>query len=225
MLVKMNVASAAGDYFFHFFDGAVGSNTFRARLFAKDDATSGTATPSPSRSDPARRPLCGRDTTTSYGTTYLVVVKYEVVAGTTNDIVSLFIDPTISMTSRCRLLTTIDATQADASNLDAIGLRQGGTSSGAQPTLTGSASVPIGATSSSAWRRSDRCLLRHGDGRVLDHDPGQLRIHLARRGRRLRSDHLPESRSARRLLRRGDGCLHADDGRQLRGAGHSGTAR
>ncbi len=136
MLVNMNAATATGDYFFHFFDGAVTSNIFRARLLAKKD---------PASTNYALGIQVGSGTTTtvytgySYavGTTYLVVVKYEYVAGTTNDIVSLFVDPAISTTEPLPTLTTTDATQADATNVDAIGLRQGGSTSGAQPIVDG----------------------------------------------------------------------------------------
>lgn len=75
------------------------------------------------------------------GKTYLVVFKYEFVDGTTNDIVSLWVNPTDFTTEPTPLV------QSDASNiggdptrgLQAVELRQAGASSAAAPELTLSA--------------------------------------------------------------------------------------
>ena len=95
MLVRVRAATATPDYFFHLAEqavqtgtnGGINSATFRARLFAVRDGAgfrlgiSKTTTATAAIAfDPAVR---------TFGTTYLVVVKHDVVAGATNDAISL----------------------------------------------------------------------------------------------------------------------------------------
>ena len=114
--MMVNVTTTAAGYFFNIGPDPI-STTFRGRVFM--DATnhfgisvgSGTASYSASTYTP--------------GTTYLLVVKYEIVAGTTNDIVSLFVfDTTIPATEPLPTIGPLtDATQADI-NPGSVALRQ-----------------------------------------------------------------------------------------------------
>ncbi len=112
----VNVTTTAAGYFIHIGPDPI-STTFRGRVFM--DATnhfgisvgSGTAAYS--------------TTTYSPGSTYVLVIKYEIVAGTTNDMVSLFVfNTTIPATEPAATIGPLtDATQADI-NPGTVALRQ-----------------------------------------------------------------------------------------------------
>jgi len=134
----INVAStqATGDYLFHFFDGPIAGNIFRGRVFLKKDAT----TTNYAFGVQFGSTLNAVYTPFSYtpGTTHLVVVKYTFVAGgTTNDQVSLFVDPVTNCIEPPPTLTTSDATQTDAVNLDGVAIRQGSAGSAASAQIDG----------------------------------------------------------------------------------------
>jgi hypothetical protein len=111
------VVTTAAGYFFHLSNTPIGS-TFRGKVFMDASSKFGvsmgsnTATLAP--------------TAYSLGTTYLLVLKYEIVAGTTNDKVSLFIFNSGVPSSEPGTPTIgplTDATQSDI-NPGAIALRQ-----------------------------------------------------------------------------------------------------
>ncbi|MEI7897529.1 MAG: T9SS type A sorting domain-containing protein [bacterium] len=112
----VNVTTTAAGYFFHIGPDPI-STTFRGRVYI--DATnhfglgvgSGTASYS--------------TTTYTPGTTYVLVLKYEIVAGTTNDAVSLFIfDTSIPATEPAATIGPLtDGTQADI-NPGSVAVRQ-----------------------------------------------------------------------------------------------------
>ncbi|MCX6243596.1 MAG: T9SS type A sorting domain-containing protein [Bacteroidetes bacterium] len=113
----VNVTGVAAGYFFHLMPTQT-STTFRGKVFM--DATNHFGVSVGSNTGTMAT------TTFSTGTTYLMVLKYEIVAGTTNDIVSLFIfdtsiPPTEPGTPTIGPLT--DATQADISPAN-VALRQ-----------------------------------------------------------------------------------------------------
>jgi hypothetical protein len=134
----INVASTqtTGDYLFHFFDGPIGGNIFRGRVFLKKDATS---------TNYAFGIQFGSTLNAVYtpfsfapGGTHLLVVKYTFVAGgTANDVISLFVDPATDCNEPAATLTTTDATQTDAVNLDGVAIRQGTASSAASAQIDG----------------------------------------------------------------------------------------
>jgi len=163
--VMINVASSqtTGDYLFHFDDGLITSNIFRARMFVKKDA---------STTNYALGIQFGSNGPPSYtgfvytpGTTHLCVVKYTFVAGgTANDQVSLIIDPNLA--SGCAEpspnVTHSDATQTDATNLDFVCIRQGTSTSAASAQLDGvriattwadAVGCVVTPTNSSTWGR------------------------------------------------------------------------
>lgn len=122
----VNVSTGrTGDYFFHFGGTTIGS-TFVGRVFAQVDGSGNlefgfartTDTPTYTNNN------------YSFNTTYLLVLKYEIVSGATNDIVSLFVftsgvpssepgSPTLGPLSSGTELTSVGT----------IALRQGGATS------------------------------------------------------------------------------------------------
>ena len=161
--VMINVASSqtTGDYLFHFFDGLITGNIFRARVFVKKDAAS---------TNYALGIQFGSNGPPTYtgfvytpGTTHLLVVKYVSVAGATNDIAALYIDPALDCNEPAAAnVTHSDATQTDAVGLGGVAIRQGsGTAAasaqidGIRVALTWADAVCNGITSSqsSTWGR------------------------------------------------------------------------
>jgi hypothetical protein len=123
-LMNLTTAKTTFDYMFHI------SLDFKGRLFVQRDATNG-----------IRFGLSKGSTTESVvqftpysyalATTYLVVVKYSMIPGDANDIVSLWIDPNFSGAEPTPTLT-IGATDttSDTSGIGAIALRQGSNTPG-----------------------------------------------------------------------------------------------
>ncbi|MDR3609070.1 MAG: DNA/RNA non-specific endonuclease [Ignavibacteriaceae bacterium] len=123
MVNVTSVTSTAGDYFFHF---GTGTSTFLGKVMVRKNATSGfdfgvakvanatgVAVWTPSGSP------------YTLGTTYLVVVKYMYVAGTTNDSCFLYVNPTPGGSEPVPTLKTTDGnTGTDATTITAIYLRQ-----------------------------------------------------------------------------------------------------
>jgi len=121
-------ATAPGGYFFHFGPDPVGS-TFRARVFAVKDGSNnlafGVSVAATSTAGVALTPY-----TYSMNTTYLIVVKYNIVDGTANDTAELFVSTTVPGTEPTPTLTSIDTSPSDISPGTAV-LRQGTTSTSA----------------------------------------------------------------------------------------------
>lgn len=133
----INVASSqtTGDYFLHFADGPIANNTFRARLFVKKDASTTNYALGIQFGSTANAVY----TPFSYtpGSTHLVVIKYSYNAGANNDVASLFVDPVINCNEPAATVSTTDATQADATNLDFVCIRQGSAAGAASVQVDG----------------------------------------------------------------------------------------
>jgi len=136
-LVNVTASTTTGDYILHFTDGLITSNVFLGRLFVKKDASS---------TNYAFGIQFGSAATTAFtpfsfapGSTHLVVIKYQYVAGTQNDVASLFVDPVINCSEPAATLshTNPGGTQADGANLDFACIRQGGASSGPNVQIDG----------------------------------------------------------------------------------------
>ena len=113
----VNVTTTAAGYFFHLGGNPIGT-IFRGKVFM--DATNHFGVSVGSNT--------GTFATSTYnlGTTYLLVLKYEIVAGTNNDIVSLFIFDTSAPTTEPGAPTIgplTDATQTDI-NPACVAMRQ-----------------------------------------------------------------------------------------------------
>ncbi|MDQ3022597.1 MAG: T9SS type A sorting domain-containing protein [Bacteroidota bacterium] len=124
----VNVTSAqAGDYFFAFLPPPPTSNSFyTARFYAKDSA--GGFAFGLSKSSATGGPIVYTGGNYSYGTTYLVVIKYQFITGPSNDIMDAFIfsSGVPSVEPATPTIGPVTGTVAD-NNLGKIALRQGST--------------------------------------------------------------------------------------------------
>ncbi len=121
ILVNVTAATTTGDYFFHFGDSPLTAN-FRGRVFVKKDASGNLAFG-----------ISNASGTVSYSafsytinTTYLLILKYEIISGAGNDITKLYINPLLNAPEHAS--TTINGTDAmtDLASVASIALRQGG---------------------------------------------------------------------------------------------------
>lgn len=122
--------STSGDYFFAFSSNPSNKTIFHGRVYVKKDANDklmfGVV-----RSATANAAW----TTASYdlNTTYLVVLKYEIISGALNDMCSIVVNPTITTEPSSWTTITGNTSGAEDTNLvGAVALRQGdGTNSAA----------------------------------------------------------------------------------------------
>ncbi|MFZ4398437.1 MAG: T9SS type A sorting domain-containing protein [Bacteroidales bacterium] len=126
-LVKVNSASAGGDYFAHF-QKAGNATTLFGRVFVKQDATNtakvlfGVSKATNAASTATVYATASVDTNVAH----LIVLKYSANSATTNDdIVSLFIDPSISGVEGAASLTATDVATDYDSTYMAFSFRQG----------------------------------------------------------------------------------------------------
>ncbi len=123
-LVNVSEASTdpAGGYFFHLGPEPVGT-TFRGRVFVKKDASNnvafGISKALTTAADVAYTPF-----SYSLNTTYLIVVKYTIVDGATNDTVSMVVSTTVPASEPAPTVTATDTIQSDV-NPGTVSLRQG----------------------------------------------------------------------------------------------------
>jgi hypothetical protein len=131
LLINVSAAQAGGDYFFHFSASPISTSFFRGKVFIQKDATSNNF-----RFGLTNTGAIATAVTTGYdyvyGTTYLIVLKYEFVAGSNNDLVHLWVNPVFSP-EPTPLLTSTDAITSEPVSIGTIALRQGGAT--AAPTL------------------------------------------------------------------------------------------
>jgi hypothetical protein len=123
-MVSASAATTGGDYFFHFFET---SSLLDARVFIKKDSSSSSFAFGLSKANET-----ATYTGFSYGlnTTCLVVVKYTFNTGTTtDDTVSLYINPAPGGSEPAATIGPLTGAAADAASLVAVALRQGGASS------------------------------------------------------------------------------------------------
>lgn len=134
ILVNVTSATTTGDYFFHLGATTIGS-TYHGRVYIKRDASNNLAF-GISRAGAVATAIF---TTFSYAlnTTYLLVLKYTIVAGTTNDISAIYINPALSGDEPATGWTTSTDTPTDLANIGSVALRQGGTSTGAALKIDG----------------------------------------------------------------------------------------
>jgi hypothetical protein len=125
-LVKVTSASAGGDYFAHF-QKAGAATTLFARVFVKQDALNtakvlfGVSKATNATSTATVYSTASVDTSL----THLLVLKYAANSGASDDIVSLFIDPSISsVEGAASLIATDVATDYDSTYM-AFSFRQG----------------------------------------------------------------------------------------------------
>lgn len=122
-LVNVSSASTTGDYFFHFGPTTI-STIFRGKVFAKKDTDNKLYFGISQNTNTANYSA----TSYNFNTTYLLVVKYSIIEGATNDIASLYVTsvyPTIEPTTGW--VVSNDAAQ-DPANIGTVALRQGNAS-------------------------------------------------------------------------------------------------
>lgn len=124
-LVNVSASQGPGDYFFHLTQPPYTSTTFRGRVWIKKDPTGTNFAFGLSKASTSAATITYTPYNYSLNTTYLVVLKYEFIAGAANDNVTLFVSPTLGATEPSPTLTYIDVTQTDASSLGFVALRQG----------------------------------------------------------------------------------------------------
>ncbi len=120
-LVNITTASLTGDYFFHFGQTIIGS-TFRGRVFVKKDASNNLAF------GIAQSTTVPNYTAFTYAlnTTYLLVLKLDIVSGTANDVASIYINPTLNAVEPSSgWIANTDAAGTDLTDVGSIALRQG----------------------------------------------------------------------------------------------------
>ena len=121
-LINVATASTTGDYFMHL-KGA-STTIFTGRIYIKKDATLNKFSIGLLKGSTAASTTY-TSTLYDFATTHLIVLKYTIATGATNDSVSLFIDPSIANEG----VPTIVASDLTSTDLDetsqAIALRQG----------------------------------------------------------------------------------------------------
>ncbi|GAB3977135.1 hypothetical protein GCM10028806_37970 [Spirosoma terrae] len=123
----VNVSAAqSGDYFLHFGATSIGT-TFCGRVWAK--STTGGFQFGVSKATDSNGAVYS-PTVYSYNTTYLLVIKYTLVAGAANDIAALYIEPALNQPEPSPVVSTT-STAGELSNVGTIALRQGGSGTSA----------------------------------------------------------------------------------------------
>lgn len=121
-LVNVSSASTTGDYFFHLGQTTIGT-TFRGRVFVKRDASNNIAFGVAQSTATANY----TDLIYALNTTYLIVLKYDIVDGTANDVASIIINPILnSLIPSTGWITNTDAAGTDMTEVGSVAIRQGG---------------------------------------------------------------------------------------------------
>lgn len=122
LMVRLDSVAATGDYFFHLNKGAT---TFTARIFARR-AANGNIRFGIGKSSTIGN-IAFSDSIYTVGTTYLLAVKYTVIAGATNDTVALWVNPPIggAEPEPTVLQSAADRATADLDTVYGVALRQG----------------------------------------------------------------------------------------------------
>lgn len=121
-LVNVSAASTTGDYVLHVGATTI-STTFRGRVFVKKDAE-----------NKIYFGISNSTTTVAYttesynmNTTYLVVLKYSIVDGATNDQSAIYVQSAFSATEPTTgWIDATDASGTDLANVGSVAIRQGG---------------------------------------------------------------------------------------------------
>ncbi|MCX7861837.1 MAG: DUF5018 domain-containing protein [Bacteroidales bacterium] len=119
-LIRVTDAKSLGDYFFAF-QPSPGNTNFTGRFFIKKDATDALAFGISKGTETA----VYTGFNYALNTTYLVVIKYQMIAGNQNDEISVFVNPLIPGAEPNPIITTTGGTTTDPTALNTILLRQG----------------------------------------------------------------------------------------------------
>lgn len=124
LLVNVSSAQTTGDYFYHLSSSPINSSFYRGRVFIqKDTASDNFRFGLANAGGIATAVSTGYDYV--YGTTYLLVLKYDILPGTNNDVVHLWVNPVISATEPTPTLTSTDVITSEPAGIGSVILRQG----------------------------------------------------------------------------------------------------
>lgn len=120
-VVNVAAATATSDYFFHLAANGLAGASFRGRLGVQTSGSGFVFTVSKGGV------IAAEATERTFGTSYLVVIKYTIVDGTANDLVDLFVLPAGSSLASEPSAPTASASDATASDINpgAVAIRQG----------------------------------------------------------------------------------------------------
>lgn len=122
-LVKVSSATSTGDFFFQLSENPINLSKFRGKVFIKDNGGGRVLFGLNFASTAAN--LVYSDSSYSYNTTHLVILKYSFFSGNNNDVVSLFIDPEVPIYEPDPDLSVSDNTKSDLDNFGSFVIRQG----------------------------------------------------------------------------------------------------
>lgn len=120
-LINVTSATTTGDYVLHFGQSVINTG-FYGRVFVKKDASNNLLFGLTYNT--AETAAVWTAANYSLNATYLVVLKYEILSGTTNDKVSLFVNPAFPGNEPTALLSFVNA-GTDPTNIGCVALRQG----------------------------------------------------------------------------------------------------
>lgn len=133
-LVNIDSAKATGDYFMHSYNTGA-TTSYLNRVFVKKSVNGNLAFGILKGS--AATSIVWSDSIYALSTTHLIVLKVQIITGTTNDIPSLFINPVINGTEPSATIVASDITSTDYVGIDRVALRQGAPSSCPKMTFDG----------------------------------------------------------------------------------------
>jgi len=130
-LVNVTSSQTNGDYFFNF-GPATMSTTFSGKIFIKKDATTTNFAFGVTKAANTGASVVYTPFSYVPGVTYMVVLKYTIVTGATNDYAQIYINPTLNAVEPVTgWVSSSDNTAGDLAGIGSIALRQGGTSNAA----------------------------------------------------------------------------------------------
>jgi len=123
-LINVTSATEAGDYVYHYATNADNTTDFKAKFFVGRD-TSNNVRFGLTKSANIGSAVAWTGYDYALNTTYLVVLKYEIVPGTANDIATAWINPIIGVTEPTPMLSAATTeTDIGVLGIGAVGIRQ-----------------------------------------------------------------------------------------------------
>jgi len=121
-LVNVTAATTTGDYFLNVSTNPFNTLYYRGRIYAKIDGSNNLAFGIAQSTTSANY----SSFTYALGTTYMIVLKYNMVSGLTNDVASIYINPALNSAEPVSgWISNTDASGNDVSDIGSVALRQG----------------------------------------------------------------------------------------------------
>ncbi len=122
-LINVTSSTAAGDYFFHFLESS-SSTYYKGRIWIKTGSSASKFYIGVAKSGTTPAVAYSANEFDA-GTTYLLVLKYQINASTGDDVVTLYVNPDpISAEPASPTVTAADNSTTDATSITLAGLRQ-----------------------------------------------------------------------------------------------------